>query len=234
MNFKIKVNSVFDKINNWFQANLLSLNFDKTKFLQFLTKNSRKIDIQVGYENRQIASTYNIEFLRLSMDGSLSWKNHIVQLISKLSKSRYVIRLIKPFLYLKTIGMVYFSYIHSLLTYGIIVWRNSSHVKSGFKIQKIIISIITDSRSKDSSRDLFKSLNILPLKSQYIYSISVFIVMNRGLFKSNYDIHNIPTRQKVDLHMSSSKLTLFHYTGCKILNHLPSYIKELSKDVKEL
>jgi hypothetical protein len=60
--------------------------------------------------------------------------------------------------------------------------------------------------------------------------------MNRGLFKSNYDTHNIQTGQKVDLHMPSSKLTLLqkraHDSGSKIFNHLPLSIKELSNDVK--
>jgi hypothetical protein len=168
--FKIKVNTIFDQINNWFQVNLLSLNFDKTKFLQFVTKISYEIDVQVGYENKQIATTYNIKILGLSMDGSLSWKNHIDQLIYRLNKSCYVIRQIKPFLSLKTITMVYFSYVHSLLTYGIVFEGNSSQVKSVFKIQKRIIRIMTTSCSKDSCHDLFKLLNILPVQSQYINS----------------------------------------------------------------
>jgi hypothetical protein len=57
LKFKIKVHTVFDKINNWFQTNLLSLNFGKTNFLQFLTKTSHDLDLQVNYENKQNAST---------------------------------------------------------------------------------------------------------------------------------------------------------------------------------
>jgi hypothetical protein len=60
--------------------------------------------------------------------------------------------------------------------------------------------------------------------------------MNRGSFKSNYDLHNIQTRQKVDMHMPLSKLTLFkkgaHNSGSEIFNRLLSFIKELSNDVK--
>jgi hypothetical protein len=60
--------------------------------------------------------------------------------------------------------------------------------------------------------------------------------MNRGLFKLNCDVQNIQTRQKVDMHMLSSKLTLFQkgiqYSGSKIFNRLPSSIKDLSNDVK--
>ena len=83
---------------------------------------------------------------------------------------------------------------------------------------------------------MFKDLQILPLQSQYIYSISVFVVMNRGLFVSNHDLHNFQTRQIHDLHMPAAKLLLFqkgvYYSGSKIFNHLPSFIKELASNVK--
>lgn len=58
--------------------------------------------------------------------------------------------------------------------------------------------------------------------------------MGRGLFISNSDVHIVQTRQKVYLHVPSSKLTLFQkdvqYCGSKIFNRLPSYI--LSNNVK--
>jgi hypothetical protein len=208
LNFKRKIHTVFDVINNWFQTNLLSLNFDNTNFVQSLTKNCHELDLQVSYEDKQIASIHNIKFWGINMDRSLFWKNHTDQLINKLNKS-YVIRSIKPFLSLKAIKMVYFSYVHSLLIYGIIFWWNSFYAKSVFKIQTRIIRIVINSGSRDSCRDLFKVLNILPLQSQYIYSTSVFVVMNKGLLKSNSDVHNIQRRKQFDLRMPSSKLTLF-------------------------
>jgi hypothetical protein len=76
---------------SWFQINLLSLNFEKTKFFQFLTKDSHEIDIQVSYENNKIDNTHNINFLGLIVDTSLSWKNHTDQLVCKLNKSCYLI-----------------------------------------------------------------------------------------------------------------------------------------------
>jgi hypothetical protein len=72
---------------------------------------------------------------------------------------------------LEILKMVYFSYVNSLLTYGIIFWGNSTHSKVIFKIQKGIIRIMTNSASRESCRALFKALDVLPLQSQYIYSI---------------------------------------------------------------
>ena len=89
---------------------------------------------------------------------------------------------------------------------------------------------------RDSCRQLYKQLQILPLKSQYIFSLLLFVVKNRDLFQSNSQIHNINTRYNYDLHLPSANLTLFQrgvlYSGSRIYNHLPLNIKSLSNDVK--
>jgi hypothetical protein len=58
--------------------------------------------------------------------------------------------------------------------------RNSSHSVKIFKIQKNIIIIITGCGSKDSCGALFKNLKILPLQSQYILSLLIFVVDNKN------------------------------------------------------
>jgi hypothetical protein len=40
-------------------------------------------------------------------------------------------------------------------------------------------------RPKDSCREYFKTLKILPLALQYILSIVLFMIHNKGLFKIN-------------------------------------------------
>ena len=40
--FNNTINSVMTEITDWFQSNLLTLNYNKTTFLQFLTKKIRK------------------------------------------------------------------------------------------------------------------------------------------------------------------------------------------------
>jgi hypothetical protein len=95
------------------------------------------------------------------------------------------------------------------MNYGIIFWGYSSHSTKIFKIQKKIIKIIAGCRSRGSCRDLFKNLKILPLPSQYILSILLFLVNNRDKFKLNSDVHNINTRQKYNFHHPSSNLSIY-------------------------
>ena len=86
---------------------------------------------------------------------------------------------------LNTLKMVYHSYSHSVIHYGIIFWGNSSYSNSIFKPQKGIIGIIKGVRIKDSCREFFKLLNILPFISQCIFSLLLFMVNNNSQFLVN-------------------------------------------------
>ena len=85
-------------------------------------------------------------------------------------------------------------------------------------------------------RELFKHLRILPIQSQYILSLFLFIMNNENLFYVNSEIHSINTRQNFQLHQPQANLTLYqkraYYSGIKFFNNLPPKIRNLSCDVK--
>jgi hypothetical protein len=97
------------------------------------------------------------------------------------------------------------------------------HRKYIFKVQKRIIRIITNAGIRDLCGDLFKKLQILPFFSHYIYSLLMFVVKNRSLFKLNSDIHGFITRYDNDFHLPSANLKLFQkgvfYSVIKTYNH---------------
>ena len=88
----------------------------------------------------------------------------------------FVIRMIQAVMSTEALRMVYFAYLHSIMSYGIMFWGNQPHSEKIFKIQKRVIRNITNSRTKDSCRELFKKLEILPLYSQYIFSLSIIVI----------------------------------------------------------
>ena len=137
---------------------------------------------------------------------------------------------------LNVLKTVYFSYFHSIMSYGIIFWGNSHLSDNIFKIQKRILRIITNKSQCESCQHLFKQLQILTLPSQYILSLLVFVAKNRNLFLSNSEIHNLNTWYNYNLHLPTTNLTLVQkgvlYSGSKIFNNLPLHIKSLSDDFK--
>ncbi|PNF35146.1 hypothetical protein B7P43_G09274 [Cryptotermes secundus] len=235
-NLEINMNKQFLAINKWFEANLLSLNFNKTHHLLFRTKNSLVTDISIYHQNKNITNVPNIKFLGIYIDETLSWKSHIDKLVIKMSAACYAIRTVRGLMSQETLRMIYFAYVHTIMEYGIIFWGSSATSINVFRMQKRIIRTIMNVRTRDSCRELFKNLKILPMYSQYIYSIILFVVNNRDLYSSNYETHNLNTRHTTNLHLPTSRLTIFqkgpYYFGIKAYNHLPSRIKSMSNDVK--
>ena len=89
--------------------------------MQFINKNSSPIDLNIGHGNKKIANTCTTEFLGLTLENTLSWKTHIDTIVPKLSIATFAIRTVKPFLSQDSLKMIYYSYFHSIMTYGIIL-----------------------------------------------------------------------------------------------------------------
>jgi hypothetical protein len=82
------MNKAFVDINEWFKITLLSLNFNKSHYLQFRTKSSQKMNINICYNNKHITKTLSAKLLGLIIELTLSWKNFIDQLmLSRLSST---------------------------------------------------------------------------------------------------------------------------------------------------
>ena len=178
-------------------------------------------EISIGYNNIFISNTLNTKFFILVITNSQSWKVHITHLTTKLCNACYVLRCIRPFMSQDTLKSVYYSYFHSLISYGIIFWGNSSNSLHVIRLQKRAVRIITWSRPRDSCRGLFKILRILYLQSQYIHSSSLFIVNNKNLFHVNSEMHGFNTRQNFNLHQPQGSLSLYQkgasHSGIKVL-----------------
>ena len=180
--------------------------------------------MHISYKDNPINNTYSKNFLGLTLDSILSSKTHFDQLSSKLSSACYIIRSLKSVISTKSLRTIYFSYVHSVITYSIIFWGNSPYSNNIFKLQKRAIRIILNFDNRVSRIELFIKLNILPLQSQCILSLSLFEVKNIEEFISNSEVHFINTRHRSDLYPPSIRLSKYqkgvYYTGIKIFSHL--------------
>ena len=87
----------------------------------------------------------------------------------------------------------------------------------------------------DSCRELFKTMEILPLYSQHIFSLLMYVVNNKHLFTKNLEVHNHNTRSVNHFHPPITDLTKYqkgpHYTGIKIFSYLPTNIKNVANEI---
>jgi hypothetical protein len=236
LDFNVNIKQTFQDINTWFNANLLAPNFNKTQYLEFRTKNYYDVTTQINYDQKCRTNAKEITFRGLIIDNTLSWKQHIEQVINKMSTACYALRNIKHIVPLDTLKVIYFVHIRSIISYGIILGGSSSYANKVFILQKKIIRIITNTRPRDSCSEVFKNMEIMTLYSQYIYSLILYTVNTKYLFSTNNKIHKYSTRFNNNLHLPIANLSKFnkgaYMSGVKVLNHLPQYIKTLANDQK--
>jgi hypothetical protein len=153
-------------------VNSLSLNLNKTFFIQFSGKSPNYFYINITHENNHIPEVDDIKFFGLNINHTLFWKTHIDNILPKLCSACFGMRSVKPYVSHQMLKVIYYSYFHSIMSYGIIFWGHSASSVRVFRLQKRIIRIMMGCKSRDSCRKLFISLKILPLSSLYIYVFS--------------------------------------------------------------
>jgi len=204
--------------------------------MHFTTKNNFFSNFNIIYKDKKLTTVDSIKFLGSTLNNLLSWKKHIETIVPKLSAATFAMRVVQSFLSLDSLKLIYYSNFHSILTYGITFWGNTHHSNAIFKMQKRIIRIMVGIRNRDSCREYFKRMKILPIQSQYLLSLLRFVADNGDYFRLNSEIHCFNTKNKLNLHPPLSKLAVVqrgpYYSGIKAFNNLPSYVKNLLQTKK--
>lgn len=226
----VSISNTLAELNLWFKLNGLLLNEAKTNVMHF---NPKKLN-----GNNQCSGDTTLKhsefhkFLGVTIDQNLNWKNHVQTLISKTNTFRYAFRILINTVSIETCKVVYFSYIESVLKYGIIVWGNSSDFNKLFISQKNIIRTISRVDSKFSCRPLFRNLNILTLPCLYIFEVLKWVHKNPNDFDKFKSNHIYNTRNKDLFSFPNHRLTKFErsplYMGIKLYNKLTNEIKSLN------
>jgi hypothetical protein len=105
------------------------------------------VNLKIGLNNNFITNSSYTKFLEVTMNNTLSWNNHIVLLMKKLSKACYKIRNAKTYMSASSFKVIYHAFFslkwfimlffHSVMSYRIIFCGNLSHSSIIFRIQKI-------------------------------------------------------------------------------------------------
>ena len=109
-NFESNLNVVFRIIYMWFNSKLPSLILNKTYCVKFIIKNKSSSNINIVHDNKMIIQTDFVKFFGMTVDNTLSWKQHIDTIIPKLNKACYIIRSCKLYLSHAALKMIYYAF----------------------------------------------------------------------------------------------------------------------------
>ena len=134
------------EITFWFQSNLLSLNYNKKHFIKFQIKKQNEAKTQIVVPNSINSNINSTKFSGLIIDNSLSWKDHITAITSKLNKAYYTISCWNrfcPWIHWKwSISCTHTMFCHMVLYFGAICTHISQTVFSKFKKELLQIPAV--------------------------------------------------------------------------------------------
>lgn len=201
-----KLMDINTRIIEWCNANRLKLNHSKT------------VDLKITTNNQHLSLTPCTKFLGIYLESSLSWQSHIDYIANKLSKSIFIIRVLKPYLNVEALLSVYYAHIYSHLSYGILLWGNHSAISKLFVLQKRCIRLICGAKPGEHCKPFFVSLGVLTLSSMYVLDCLLYVKKNISNLYTLSSIHNRNTRNNLNIYKKKCKYSL---TQKKILTTCP-------------
>ena len=151
-------------IQDWFKANKLTLNIEKTVVLWFKSGNcsNKSLEtIKIGPMTLECATF--CKFLGLWIDKNLNWKEHVKRLILKLTSRKSLLSRGKHFLTVHAKKVLYHAQIQSNLTYGLLIWGNMINSDDKQKLQKLQDKCVQLIDLKKSVENIYRDHRILKL-----------------------------------------------------------------------
>ena len=147
-------------LSDWFRANKLTLNVDKSVFLLFNRKGHGNIK-QLKLGDSLINPVSSTKFLGVWMDDQLNWKTHLNKLLSKLKCGLGMLQRSRELLSLKAKKLLYYGQLHSHLCYGLGVWGPMLSVGQTTQLCTLQRKCSRLIDSSLSTSETFKKLQIL-------------------------------------------------------------------------
>ena len=232
---------------DWFRSNKLSLNLSKTNYVLFSSKvldanATDEPECILKFESEVIERQSFVKFLGLYLDQHLNWTKQCSQLMSKLSSSLYMMNSVKNFIPLNSRKTLYYSFIHSHLSNGILLWGPNTSAwfyDKLFRQQKKAIRIVNNSKENISTESLFKMHSILNISNmikveniKLMYNVTKCLSPKPicNIFTQSSNRHSYTTRYRNDPQFSEKPTYAgiqksFLYKGPDLWLHLNDSLK---------
>lgn len=234
------VNRELESFSVWLATNKLSLNLKKTKFIDFKSKQKRtSAECRVLINNQEIEQVKENVFLGIILDENLTWKSHISQVSSKVSKSIGIIRKSSYYLLKSSLRTLYFAMLYPYLQYCNIVWASTyeSNLRRLVILQKRAIRIINKSEVDAHTTPIFRNMKLLKFcdinklqvgQFMFKYKNNLLPQSFKGIFTTNSEVHRYHTRSLHSFHIPSKRTKLAQFS---ISYQGPHFFNSLDKKI---
>ena len=232
---------------DWFKANKLTINMNKTSFMLFGNNRSYSYPNKITVDNDCIDRVHTTKLLGIVIDDKCTWLPQINNVIAKLNQGLFSLKSTKHLLPTHVKIKIYYSFIYSHLSYGIELWGNTCSDRTIKRLQVFqnnCLRNILKLHNRENVAHRFKDIGLLnvenivkyhTLKFMYRYSTDTCPLLLRGILETPIT-HSYNTRTQVRNVIIKPCL----YSKCLDLwGNIPNQIKNqtyksFSKSVKKI
>ena len=239
--------AIMTQLTNWFTANKLTLNADKSSFTLF--KSSKKaipnVPEHIDFLNQKIKRTSHIKFLGIILDENLTWNQHINEICNKLKRLFHIFYNIRNYLSTDNIKTIYYALVYSRIKYGITVYGQACKTKMQRiqTLQNKLLKVISGKDYRFSTNELHDEFDFLLIKDIANQEIVAFVhnyfsnslpPVFDGYFETLASNHNRNTRNgrnliKIISHTTDIAASAIRIQGAKLWNKLDNNLKQIPK-----
>ena len=162
LNFlRFSIESKLSTIQDWFNANKLTLNVDKSVYLLYHNHNQNIPSFKIKLNGMEIPRVKEAKLLGVWLDDQLKWDTHTNKLLNKLKCGIGMLKCSKNLLSSKAKRLLYFGQVHSNLCYSLCIWGSmlqSSMLKKIANMQNKALKLIDPKLDSD---EIFRKHKIL-------------------------------------------------------------------------
>lgn len=228
----------FKEVKHWFDYNLLTINYEKTKYLPFTTylnnlPNLGPLSININNKNMSINEAESVKYLGVVVDKHLRWNLHITYVIKKLRTLLPKFKYLKIFLDIPQLDTLFYSLVQSQITYGIIGWGGvyDNTLNNLNTIHKWFLKIIYNKNKTYCTNSLFEESKKMDIRQLFCLKVLLYLFKNKNLIQYNNHIYNTRTKNLITYKIKANKSIgqrYYYYIGLRIYDELPTNIKAIT------
>ena len=96
----------------------------------------------ISIQDSIITYRSEVKFLGITITDNLCWQSHVRELSRALSKTYYMIRVLKQSVSTYILWNIYYAQFQSKIRYGIVIWGGSKDCVKILRVQKKVIRMI--------------------------------------------------------------------------------------------
>jgi hypothetical protein len=124
-----EVDEDLNSLSQWLNNNLITLNYEKTKFMIFASKRQPTLvsNVDINIQSKKLLRETSLKYLGITLSCGLTWNEHIENITGKINQRLGVLRRIKEYLDMYTHQVLYTALILPFFYYGDMIWGNKNN-----------------------------------------------------------------------------------------------------------